>query len=591
MNLTSAAASLECQSALVEGPAAARAALAKHGASIASELALALEKVGSYTRIERGRTSLYGALINGDAATVEAIIVAGARLIDIKSNGVTPLDLATDDTCREILDNHAALYASITEDPYTLVFACLAHCANLSTSEEPSPVSEEFLPVAASSLRAHYFDSAFLWAPTAARAAVVIQAQHVFIAQLAATIQPFERLPLDCAGEILEFFEIARNEFELIAKHCSSPEACAWVGAVVAAAVVAKATAELESAAEEDDSVTVQDCLSKGAYIDTKDELDFTPLMRASHSGRTETVQLLAKAGADKDSKSKDNGFTALMWASIEGHTATAQILVELGADKDAVGRDGNTALMRASYWGHNAIVQLLLDAGANKHAKNDDGWTALICASSQDNIEATQILLEAGADKDAMSNDGSTALIEAGGCTAIVQLLVKAGADMEAKRGDGSTALIIISRFCAPSTVQTLLEAGADKDAKSSDGSTALIIATNYGHIAIVRLLVEAGADMESKRGDGTTALIIATNYGHIAIVQLLVEAGADMESKRGDGSTPLMIASRNSDAEIVQVLLGAGANKEAKANDGKTALEYAEERGNTAVLAVLKK
>ena len=108
MNLTSAAASLECQSALVEGPAAARAALAKHGASIASELALALEKVGSYTRIERGRTSLYGALINGDAATVEAIIVAGARLIDIKSNGVTPLDLATDDTCREILDNHAA---------------------------------------------------------------------------------------------------------------------------------------------------------------------------------------------------------------------------------------------------------------------------------------------------------------------------------------------------------------------------------------------------------------------------------------------------------------------------------------------------
>jgi len=52
LNLATAGALLECQSALVEGPAAARAALAKHGASIPSELALALEIVGSYTTIE-----------------------------------------------------------------------------------------------------------------------------------------------------------------------------------------------------------------------------------------------------------------------------------------------------------------------------------------------------------------------------------------------------------------------------------------------------------------------------------------------------------------------------------------------------------
>jgi len=52
LNLTAAGALLECQSALVEGPAAARAALAKHGASIPSELARALETVGSYTTIE-----------------------------------------------------------------------------------------------------------------------------------------------------------------------------------------------------------------------------------------------------------------------------------------------------------------------------------------------------------------------------------------------------------------------------------------------------------------------------------------------------------------------------------------------------------
>jgi len=52
IDLTAAAASLECQSALVEGPAAARAALAKHRASSAPNLVQALETVGSYTTNE-----------------------------------------------------------------------------------------------------------------------------------------------------------------------------------------------------------------------------------------------------------------------------------------------------------------------------------------------------------------------------------------------------------------------------------------------------------------------------------------------------------------------------------------------------------
>ena len=52
LNLATPGASLECQLALVEGPAAARAALAKHGVSIPAELVRALETVGSYTTVE-----------------------------------------------------------------------------------------------------------------------------------------------------------------------------------------------------------------------------------------------------------------------------------------------------------------------------------------------------------------------------------------------------------------------------------------------------------------------------------------------------------------------------------------------------------
>jgi len=97
------------------------------------------------------------------------------------------------------------------------------------------------LPATALSLRAHQLDPAFLWAPPAARAAVVAWAQDVFIAQLAATTQPFERLAVDCAGDVLEYFGMAHNESELIAKLCSPPAAQDWVRAVIAAVVAVRA--------------------------------------------------------------------------------------------------------------------------------------------------------------------------------------------------------------------------------------------------------------------------------------------------------------------------------------------------------------
>ena len=93
------------------------------------------------------------------------------------------------------------------------------------------------MPATALSLRAHHFGPAFLWAPPAARSAVFAWARVVFIAQHAGSTQPFERLPDDCAGDVLEFFGMTHNESELIAKHCSSPEAQDWVRAVIAAAV------------------------------------------------------------------------------------------------------------------------------------------------------------------------------------------------------------------------------------------------------------------------------------------------------------------------------------------------------------------
>jgi hypothetical protein len=144
---------------------------------------------------------------------------------------MTPLKLAIDDACREILEHHAAVHSSITDDSTTLVASAFALCATLSASKKP-------LPPTALSLRSHQLDPLLLWAPPAARAAVVAWARNAFIVHFAPTTQPFEALSVDCAGDVLEFFGMTHNESECIATQCSSLEAQAWVGAVLAPVVL-----------------------------------------------------------------------------------------------------------------------------------------------------------------------------------------------------------------------------------------------------------------------------------------------------------------------------------------------------------------
>jgi len=81
----------------------------------------------------------------------------------------------------------------------------------------------------------------FLWAPPAARAAVVAWARDAYTVHSASTSELFADLPDDCAGDVVEFLDISvtRTEAQHILVQCSSSEARVWVDAVVAAAVAA----------------------------------------------------------------------------------------------------------------------------------------------------------------------------------------------------------------------------------------------------------------------------------------------------------------------------------------------------------------
>jgi len=492
-----------CRAALVESPAASRAALNKYSTFIDSVLAKNLEVVGGYS-IDEGFSPFLESVKQGDPTTVEMLIAAGAEVGAKSKTGVTAFDLIEQSsTIYEVLEHHSAILTSLNADPGLLVSSAVAHCATLSNSEAS-------VPPHVLSLRAYQLDAFALWAPPDARVVLFMWARDTFIAQRAATTPPFSDLPDDCAGDVLEFLETAmpRAESLRVVAHCSSPAAHAWVRAVVSVAVVAQATADLVPAAEVGDLATVISCLAKGANVN---------------------VRIVRFCSEEGDTVADDaNGDTALMWASMIGSAAMAEVLLQAGADVDVQDKDACTALMHAAKEGHTAVVELLLQAGPELETKDTiafSGRTALHAASE-------------------------------GGHTAIVKLLLEAGAEIEARSENTQTSLMGASFHGHAAIVSLFLQAGADKNQRSFYGHTPLILASSRGHTAIVELLLSAGASVEYHESFEYTALIWASDKGYTAIVRLLLGAGASKHTKNKDGHTALDLAHLNGHSEIVALL-----------------------------------
>jgi len=151
-------------------------------------------------------------------------------------NGATPLDLATDKECRDTLEHHAGVLLTVNGDPESLIAAAINHCASLSGY---ASTLSEFL-----TLKPYHYNSFSQWVPPVARETFSSFARDVFTAQVAANTQCFSGLPDDCAGDVLELLTTTTLERTMLLEvitSCSSPEACAWVRAVVDDIVVVSA--------------------------------------------------------------------------------------------------------------------------------------------------------------------------------------------------------------------------------------------------------------------------------------------------------------------------------------------------------------
>ncbi len=100
-------------------------------------------------------------------------------------------------------------------------------------------------------------------------------------------------------------------------------------------------------------------------------------MLESAGRGDLEEVKSLLMAGADVNCRDQV-GWTPLIKAAWMGHLSIVQHLLDHGAEIDQQNDFGYTALMSAVSSGHRVIIQYLLERGAGVSLKDKYGKTVI---------------------------------------------------------------------------------------------------------------------------------------------------------------------------------------------------------------------
>ncbi len=457
--------------------------------------------------LKTGRTPLMYAVLQGDAALVEALLAKGARK-DLKNKeGDTALSLAK-----------KAKLEYITQ---------LLESSTAAGSAKPVDPAVDPLFIAIKEGR-----------PEAVKALIAKGVNVNLRTETGST-------PLMYAAD--------RNQLAIVRILLSS-------GADVNAKNGVNNTALIYASTKGHVSV-VKELLRKKADINVKNLSHGDALIYAVVGKKTEVVNVLLSSGARVTDK-YDDGKSVLMIAVTDGNNDIAKSLISHKADVNAADPNQMTALMMVCEKGNADLVEALLKAGADINRKSKYGDTALSKAIAGHYLPVVKILVN-----NSGYFDRPDALFSAviSGDLEIVRLLLTKDTDANMRGFGGGTLLMLAVDKDLP-LVKFLIAKGADVKMQDDEGETALMKAVksfNQSNVAITQYLLDHGADANAVNKKGETALILAVKNFNADIVRILVEKGgaSSLSLRDKEGKTAWTYAVEGDKPAMVSILEKAGA------------------------------
>ncbi|GIY74195.1 ankyrin-3 [Caerostris darwini] len=320
----------------------------------------------------------------------------------------------------------------------------------------------------------------------------------------------------------------------------------------------------------------VKNLILKKADINAKNLCGDTPLHKASWKGHEEVVKLLLDHEASLSAFDDDCVFP-LHCSAQEGHLKVTKLLLDKNADVTVQTNFGLTPLHFAAQNGHHDVVSLLLEHKALVDCYGNFKITALHYSAERGHKNIVKILIEKGADIDKKEDAGSTPLhLAAGrGHGDVVQLLISKGADVHAEDSSKSTALHFAASICHKDIVKLLLLKGADILKVVRFNITPIRVMISNG---LSDILINEKVNINFTDPTGLTALHLGALYGDLPFAEYCIKkTDNNINVKNNEGLTPLHLASRGNFQHVVSFLIDKGAEINAKDNNGRTAFYFA--------------
>ena len=207
-----------------------------------------------------------------------------------------------------------------------------------------------------------------------------------------------------------------------------------------------------------------------------------------------EVAKVLLEYNADLESRN-DIQETPLLSAGRNSKTEIIEQLLEAGADIEAKVDPFNTLLTKTVSAKNFGLAQLLIDKGARLEIRGTQKETLLHHAAKNDDAEGVDFLLKNHSDAGAQDIKGITPLMLAAECGGVTSMgiLLAYGAPIDTQDRMGQTALHFAAVSGSTEATSLLLDSGAEPVIMCKHNLYAHGVAREYGHRAVEDIILKA--------------------------------------------------------------------------------------------------